>query len=106
LLTLPDLTGPDGGAIADVQVGDQINYETESGRWLRSVVGRAGRDDGAPVVPQENRGSQRLRLVSPLPPDCPALESIREDDTPAPEAQRAPVAPPPSSRSPLWPSRR
>jgi hypothetical protein len=86
------------GAIVDVDLSVGIADDTTRGRWLRHVLGTS-----ASPLPgsQEHRGIQRLHLVSPLPPDSLA----REDDTPAPEAQRAPVLPPPSS-SPLRPSRR
>lgn len=109
LIALPDLARPDGGAIVDVEVCDQINYDTESGRWLQSVMGAfARRDDSAETEPRENRRFQRLRLVRPLPPDPLVADGPRADDTPAPEAQRTPVLPesPPSSPSPLRPSRR
>lgn len=98
LLALPDPTGPDGSAIVDVQVCEKINYDTESGRWLQSVMGSfARRDHGAAAEPRERRGLQRLRLVPPLPPDGLVVDGPREEDTPAPMGQRLPVLPPPDS---------
>lgn len=82
----------DEGAIVDVDLSVSPADDTTRGRWLRHVL-------GAPSpAPREHRGFHRLRLVR-------TVEVAREDDTPAPEAQRAPILPPPSS-SPLRPSRR
>jgi hypothetical protein len=82
----------DEGAIVDVDMSVSPADDTTRGRWLRHVLGAPG------PAPREHRGFQPLRLVRTV--DVP-----REDDTPAPDAQRAPILPPPSS-SPLRPSQR
>jgi hypothetical protein len=81
------------GAIVDVDLSVGPADDTTRGRWLRQVLGQSS------PTPQEHHGIQKLRLVRPA-------DITREDDTPAPEAQRAPILPPPSSSSPLRPSRR
>lgn len=88
--------GSEQGVIVDVDLSVGPDDGTTRGRWLRHVL-----DASAPPfhAPREDRGLQRLRLVRPV-------EVPREDDTPAPEAQRAPILPPPSSSPPLRPSRR
>jgi hypothetical protein len=86
----------EGGAIVDVDLSVSITDDTTRGRWLRHVLGRSA--SPAPP-PRTHRRVQRLRLVRPVDVTC-------EEDTPAPEAQRAPILPPPSSSSPLRPSRR
>lgn len=81
------------GAIVDVDLSVGLTDDTPRGRWLRHVLG------GSSSAPKETGGARQLRLVPPI-------ESSREpeDDTPAPEAQRAPLLPPPSS-SPRRPGR-
>lgn len=80
-------------AIVDVDMSVSPADDTTRGRWLRHVLGQSS------PTPQEHRGVQRLRLVRPV-------EVTPEDDTPAPDGQRVPILPPPSSSSPLRPSRR
>ncbi len=82
------------GAIIDVDLSVNPADDTTRGRWLRHVL-RAPSSAPAPA-PSEDRGLQRLRLVR-------ADESAAEEDTPAPDAQRAPTLPPPTS-SPSRPS--
>lgn len=95
--------GREDGAVVDVDFSAGITHETTSGRWLQHVMG-----DAASRLPsaRENRRLQHLRLVRPLPPALPVVDVAREDDTPAPQAQREPILPPPSTPSPLRPGRR
>lgn len=91
------------GAVIDVDLSADAPYDTNRERWLRHVMrGPAA----ATLASNEHRGLQRLRLVQSLPPELPIVDDARDDDTPAPEAQRAPLAPPPSTPSPIRPSRR
>jgi hypothetical protein len=89
-------------AIVDVDFSADAPYDANRERWLQHVMrGPASRSPGS----NEHRGLQRLRLVRPLPPELPVVDSAREDDTPAAAAQREPILPPPSA-PPLSLSRR